>query len=604
MSENKYQNLLNEWKNYENSSKKISDSDKEKLDDCFNEYIEKINNNTFTLEDYAGPVKESTCTYFCTFIERKSMNPYGYARVGNMYQYGISYVAERKEYYINDSLVDEKSRTTKYSPEKNGKKLQPISVYNKNIAESIFDNKIKSYLKELVETEVTDENINEISKKIEKMKTDDKNEEKISNPIDTKQFFRKIIAMNNKGKFLFIYNDTIDTVYSFFIEENEQFKDLTNLEKNFQIVKKLKDLLFTKQETRHNNDDEYIIELSDFIWKKFNSTLNFESKNTILHGAPGTGKTYMTENSIKNYLEMESGQDINKQFKLQQFHPSFGYEEFIDGIKPTKSKNSNNGIQLELVNGSFKEMCILAFKELIRAAKNNEIPKNYYYVADEINRAELSRVFGELLLCLEEDKRLKVVEKDNKLIVNGTKVQTQNSSLWEKEHAVVILDDKNNIIDLDENNDYLEDGNKYFGVPENLYFIGTMNDIDRSVDSFDMALRRRFIWKHYTFEKTVLENHYSERDGLETFLTKCEDLNEYITSEKGFNLPESYMLGHSYFMHLPSFSNEQLKKLWNNKIDPLLTEYGRVNYEGKELTEKLDCIKKRFLDMKLSDKCK
>ena len=95
MSENKYQNLLNEWKNYENSSKKISDSDKEKLDDCCNEYIEKINNNTFTLEDYAGPVKESTCTYFCTFIERKSMNPYGYARVGYMYQYGISYVAER-----------------------------------------------------------------------------------------------------------------------------------------------------------------------------------------------------------------------------------------------------------------------------------------------------------------------------------------------------------------------------------------------------------------------------------------------------------------------------------------------------------------------------
>jgi hypothetical protein len=82
-------------------------------------------------------------------------------------------------------------------------------------------------------------------------------------------------------------------------------------------------------------------------------------------------------------------------------------------------------------------------------------------------------------------------------------------------------------------------------------------------------------------------------------------LNEYITSEKGFNLPESYILGHSYFMHLPSFSNEQLKKLWSNKIEPLLTEYARVNYEGKELTEKLDCTKKIFLeDMKSSDKSK
>ena len=131
-----------------------------------------------------------------------------------------------------------------------------------------------------------------------------------------------------------------------------------------------------------------------------------------------------------------------------------------------------------------------------------------------------------------------------------------------------------------------------------------MNDIDRSVDSFDMALRRRFVWKHYTYKKEVLENHYGEKDNLETFLTKCKDLNEYITSEEGFNLPESYMLGHSYFMHLPSFSKEELKKLWSNKIEPLLTEYARVNYEGKELIEKLDCTKKRFLDMNLSDKCK
>jgi 5-methylcytosine-specific restriction enzyme B len=245
-------------------------------------------------------------------------------------------------------------------------------------------------------------------------------------------------------------------------------------------------------------------------------------------------------------------------------------------------------------------MCILAFKELIRASKEpNEIPKNYYYVADEINRAELSRVFGELLLCLEEDKRLRIVKEkiDNKEIlkVEGTKVQTQNSSLWEKEHAVVILDNENNIVELDENDEYKEDGNKYFGVPENLYFIGTMNDIDRSVDSFDMALRRRFVWKHYTYKKEVLENHYGEKDGLETFLTKCKDLNEYITSEKGFNLPESYILGHSYFMYLPSFSNEQLKKLWSNKIEPLLTEYARVNYEGKELIDKLKIVKEKFI---------
>ena len=72
MSE-KYENLLNEWENYTNSSKKVNEKDKRELDDCFDNYIKKIKNNTFTLEDYAGPVKEGNCTYFCTFIERKSM---------------------------------------------------------------------------------------------------------------------------------------------------------------------------------------------------------------------------------------------------------------------------------------------------------------------------------------------------------------------------------------------------------------------------------------------------------------------------------------------------------------------------------------------------
>jgi hypothetical protein len=305
MSENKYENLLNEWNNYINSSKQVTKEDRKKIDDCFENYITKIRNNELTLEDYAG--KGSTtndCTYLCTFIERKSREPYGYARVGNMYQYGISYVADKKQYYIDDSLVDEKDITTKYSPEKNGKKLRPIGVYDRDFTESIFKDKIGNYLLILI-AEVCELNIEEISKKIEN-----------ENPIDTKQFFRKIIAMNNKGKFLFIYNNTIDTIYNFFIEKSEQNKDLTNLEKNFKIVEKLNELGFIKQ-TRHNNDDEYIIDLSDFIWKKFNSTLNFESKNTILHGAPGTGKTYMTENSIRNYLEMETGQDINKQFKLQ-----------------------------------------------------------------------------------------------------------------------------------------------------------------------------------------------------------------------------------------------------------------------------------------------
>ena len=157
----------------------------------------------------------------------------------------------------------------------------------------------------------------------------------------------------------------------------------------------------------------------------------------------------------------------DKYYKVVQFHPSFSYEDFIDGVKPVGNKDGN--LQLGLVNGIFKEMCIEAYKELERYKENPENAKKFYFIADEINRAELSRVFGELLLCLEDTKRLKFVDG----IVDGALIETQNASLWEEgKHEVVKIKDK-----------------LYFGVPENIYFIGTMNDIDRSIESFDLALR-------------------------------------------------------------------------------------------------------------------
>jgi hypothetical protein len=317
------------------------------------------------------------------------------------------------------------------------------------------------------------------------------------------------------------------------------------------------------------------------LWK---NEIILESKNMILHGAPGTGKTYGVENSIKKRLEYLKDQDAANQYTLVQFHPSYGYEDFIDGIKPA-GIDSGGTLKLELKNGRFKEICIEAFKELINADKEKmKKIKKFYFVADEVNRAELSRVFGELLLCIEEDKRLSV--KDG--VVYGTKVKTQNSCLWKKEHAVVVLNGQGE----------LDDSGKdfYFGIPENLYFIGTMNDIDRSVDSFDMALRRRFFWKHYECNYEVILDKYSVSDPakVERYDLICKKLNNHIVSENGFNLGESYQLGHSYFLKPTKINKDQLNKVWENNIAPLLKEYLRAEYNESDIKKHLVKAKDLF----------
>ena len=589
--ENKYSKLLSEWKNFQ---KDCGQKDRKEIDDCFKSHIKKITEGKMTLEDFAGDGNSQDCTYLTTFLETKSRKIYGSARPGNMFNNGIYFSKdyENNPYYISRKIHGYKDidKNKTHSIKKQNKER---IYFDQTIAEEYFTNSILPFLQNIVLSQEL-----EVFKQIESIQYKIDNNEH-NRPMNSTQILRKMIAMNNPGSFLYIYSDDmIDTLYRFFVTEDDT--DITNIEKNRLIIKKLEDLGF-KQRGEENIED-YIICLSHFIWGKFDSTIDLDSKNTILHGAPGTGKTYMTDKSIMNNLSLLNNQDINKQYRLVQFHPSFGYEEFIDGIKPVMSQKSTNGIRLELVNGIFKEMCIDAFKELILAKNEKREANKFYFVADEINRAELSRVFGELLLCLEEDKRLRF-DKNGNLI--GTKIKTQNASLWKKEHAVVIMNN-GQLVEL-ENNKYKEDGEKYFGVPENLYFIGTMNDIDRSIDSFDMALRRRFVWKHYSYDEKIVEEDYLKRSDtdeklkdLENYLKNCKNLNNYIVSEDGFNLPESYMLGQSYFMGLSSFANTQLQKKWDERIAPLLTEYLRVNFEGKELIKKLKRAKEKFIPEKKS----
>ena len=385
------------------------------------------------------------------------------------------------------------------------------------------------------------------------------------------RFARKVAYLYNPDKLLPIFKrDVIEAMAKFFEVEDEvdatSYKAteplLEAIAKKFGIAK------FSFEVTQ---------KLMQFLYPKFANSFALDL-NMILHGAPGTGKTFQVTETVKNLIELSSG-DVNKQMKLVQFHPSYRYEEFIDGIKPKGIVNGS--VNLALVNGEFKKMCKEAFSNLKETYEQNKSlskdeqiePKKYYFIADEINRVVLSRVFGEVLLCIEKDKRLRF-DKNGKL--EGMKVKTQNSSLWSVTDAIVTEGEG-------------ENQELFFGIPENLYFIGTMNDIDRSVESFDMALRRRFIWKEIRCDYTVLDN--------EAYRECCEVLNDYI-----INLPElgtSFELGHGYFMDIDNenkpVSDTKKTTLWGTRIQPLLKEYLRASYSQKEIEEYLKKAKDIFM---------
>ncbi|EAI4827074.1 hypothetical protein BGG34_00060 [Campylobacter lari] len=236
-------------------------------------------------------------------------------------------------------------------------------------------------------------------------------------------------------------------------------------------------------------------------------------KNIIFHGIPGTGKTYTIVNNIKNIIKNEN------QMLITQFHPSFSYEDFIEGIKPAGIENGQ--LKLELKNGIFREFCDKAkeeekgFLEKLENGNFNEALSDhgYFFIADEINRAELSRVFGELLYALEYRG-----EKG--------KIKTQYASMRRDED---------------------------FYMPENVFFLGTMNDLDKSIDSFDLALRKRFIWQEMECDYGVIRDEIYAKN-IEEYAQACQKLNKKISNDIG----EKYQLGHSYFLKI-EFKNDEIK---------------------------------------------
>ena len=282
------------------------------------------------------------------------------------------------------------------------------------------------------------------------------------------------------------------------------------------------------------------------------------TRNLILYGPPGTGKTYETaweavslclgEETARELKGPENRGALKEEYQELEkvdrvrfitFHQSMSYEEFVEGLRPETQEDASNsgGFRLEPKDGVFKE-----FSE---RAKTDSF-HNYVLIIDEINRANISRVFGELITLLEPDKRI------------GRPNEIWLTLPYSKEE---------------------------FGVPSNLHIIGTMNTADRSIALLDTALRRRFQFRELMPDSSLLKQDVDDID-LQKLLTRLNERIEYLFDRE-------HQIGHAYFMGCQS--EQDIREVMRDRVIPLLAEYfyedwtkvalvleGRSPQEGKD----------------------
>ncbi|EMC19287.1 AAA family ATPase [Streptococcus mutans] len=409
-------------------------------------------------------------------------------------------------------------------------------------------------------------------------------------------------------------------------------RNTVHLDKNSKRIEQYKSILDGTYDNMNNSSD-----VNDYKDKLENS------KNLILRGAPGTGKTYLAKQIAE---ELTDGNE--DQIGFVQFHPSYDYTDFVEGLRPSSGDDGQIGFELQ--DGIFREFCKKAKKATESGGQDNfdeawdkffeavndvdpdgsydiktltgkpmhliaymrnemsgvmekgsaslfynkaqcyniykgdsGVPKggldnyrkavvkhlkekyglvdyvkptetttdkNFVFIIDEINRGEISKIFGELFFSIDPDYR----GKDGK-------VTTQYANLRETD--------------------------KEFYIPENVYIIGTMNDIDRSVDTFDFAMRRRFRFVEIKAADTMgmwENNDKFDNDKIEEARIRLTNLNKAISNTEGLN--SHYHIGPSYFLKLKDLDYDY-DILWSDYLEPLLKDYLRGSYDETDSLDKL-----------------
>ena len=308
-------------------------------------------------------------------------------------------------------------------------------------------------------------------------------------------------------------------------KETFAMKTLTDITNYQDFVTEIKEF-FADKEVEIVDEKEIIYPvytMEDFLTEvyisedKYNSLVGLlhNKKNIILQGAPGVGKTFLAKRLAYSIMGMK---DINR-VMMVQFHQSYSYEDFIMGFRPSASG-------FELKKGAFYNFCKKA---------EDDSEHDYFFIIDEINRGNLSKIFGELFMLIENDKR-------------GSKNKLQ-----------------------------LLYSDELFYVPDNVYIIGMMNTADRSLAILDYALRRRFAFFDLKpgFESKGFKVYQNDLDNrkFDKLIQCVEDLNTVIASDD--SLGEGFCIGHSYFCNLADgkLDDAKLSGIVEYELIPLLKEY-------------------------------
>ena len=378
-----------------------------------------------------------------------------------------------------------------------------------------------------------------------------------------------------------------------------------------------------------NKEENSTMDSSNNFRHQLTQTL-LQSKNLILRGAPGTGKTYLAKEIAKDLTEGHE-----EQIGFVQFHPSYDYTDFVEGLRPVS--NGDGAIEFKLEDGIFKKFCQRA-KEAQKTGGQDNFEETWAKLTDAINEKQGQYFFSRssvpaslnsqgnvkfdspvatkekvYLLYKGEDTNLKY-ETYQKIVLDHMKesyglCDYVSPTIDTDKKFVFIIDEINRgeiskifgelFFSIDKgyrgekgsvSTQYanLHETDEKFYIPENVYIIGTMNDIDRSVDTFDFAMRRRFRFVEVTAESQLYILDKELGECAEEAKTRLRNLNAAIENVQELN--SHYHIGPSYFRNLKELDYDY-ELLWSDYLKPLLEDYVRGSYEEAEI---LETLKKAF----------